>query len=60
MLAYFGALGETQVATFVSADVNILYIAKMDLFWGGGGMGTWQNYRVLTKLNLFTKHCPRK
>ena len=31
MLAYFGALGETQVATYVSAEVNILYIAIMDL-----------------------------
>ena len=39
MLAYFGALGETQVATFVSADVNILYNAKMDLIGGGGGVG---------------------
>ena len=28
MLAYFGALGETQVATYVSAEVKILYIVK--------------------------------
>ena len=46
MLAYFGALGETQVATFVSAEVKILYIVK----------NGFESLGVLSNSNLFTKH----